>query len=90
MLIPFALVCSCQKARVSTVEQQFAQRKADLDAREKALDEREKALALREKLAASRGFLRLPESLPPNLSEPFPLNSRASFQIRLTGRDHRQ
>jgi hypothetical protein len=31
----------------------------------------------------SRGFLRCPESLPPNLSEPFPLNSRGSLQIPL-------
>ena len=51
MLIPFALVCSCQK-QDSTAEQQLAQRKTELDAREKALDEREKALAEREKLVA--------------------------------------
>ncbi len=49
LLIPFALVCSCQK-QDSTAEQQLAQRKTELDAREKALDEREKALAEREKL----------------------------------------
>lgn len=51
LLIPFALLCSCQK-QDNIAEQQFAQRKAELDAREKALDEREKALADREKLAA--------------------------------------
>ena len=51
LLIPFALVCSCQK-QDSTAEQQLAQRKTELDAREKALDEREKALAEREKLVA--------------------------------------
>jgi len=44
MLIPLAIVCSCQK-QDSTAEQRLTQRKADLDAREKALDEREKALA---------------------------------------------
>ena len=51
LVIPFVLVCSCQK-QDSTVEQQLAQRKTDLDAREKALDDREKALAEREKLVS--------------------------------------
>jgi DNA repair exonuclease SbcCD ATPase subunit len=51
LLIPFALVCSCQK-QDSTAEQQLAQRKTELDAREKALDEREKALTERKKLVA--------------------------------------
>ena len=51
LLIPLALVCSCEK-QDSTAEQQLAQRKTELDAREKALDEREKALAEREKLVA--------------------------------------
>ena len=49
LLIPFALICSCQK-QDATAEQQLAQRKTELDAREQALDEREKALAEREKL----------------------------------------
>ena len=44
LLIPFALVCSCQK-QDSTAEQQLAQRKTELDAREKALAEREKLVA---------------------------------------------
>jgi len=52
MLIPFAIICSCQKQDLAA-EQQLAQRKTELDAREKALDEREKALAEREKAAAS-------------------------------------
>jgi hypothetical protein len=51
MLIPFAMICSCQK-QDSAAEQQLAQRKAELDAREKALDERERALAEREKVRA--------------------------------------
>lgn len=51
LLIPFALICSCQK-QDSTAEEQLAQRKTELDAREKALDEREKALAERERLVA--------------------------------------
>jgi hypothetical protein len=52
MLIPFGIICSCQKQDLAA-EQQLAQRKVELDAREKALDEREKALAEREKAIAS-------------------------------------
>src|SRR6267142_5105622 len=51
MLIPLAMVCSCQK-QDAAAEQQLAQRKVELDAREKALDEREKALSEREKAIA--------------------------------------
>src|ERR1700750_1752241 len=54
LLIPFALICSCQK-QDSTAEQQLAQRKTELDAREKALDEREKTLDENEKASAERG-----------------------------------
>lgn len=39
MLTSCAIICSCQK-QDSAVEQQLAQQKAELDAREKALDER--------------------------------------------------
>src|SRR5207249_7333079 len=60
MLIPFAMICSCQKQDLAA-EQQLAQRKAELDAREKALDEREKALAEREKTTASARMI------PPDL-----------------------
>jgi hypothetical protein len=63
LLIPFALVCSCQK-QDSTAEQQLAQRKTELDAREKALDEREKALAEREKLVARRRVAPVPRPAP--------------------------
>ena len=63
MLIPFALVCSCQKQN-STVEQQLAQRKTELDAREKALDEREKALAEREKLVVKPRIAPVPRIAP--------------------------
>jgi hypothetical protein len=38
MLISLAMVCCCQK-QDAAAEQQLAQRKAELDAREKALDE---------------------------------------------------
>jgi hypothetical protein len=46
MLIPFTIICSCQK-QDSAAEKQLAQEKTALDAREKALDEREKELDLR-------------------------------------------
>ena len=41
------MICSCQK-QDSVAEQQLAQQRTALDAREKALDEREKELNLRE------------------------------------------
>jgi hypothetical protein len=63
LLIPFALVCSCQK-RDTAAEQQLAQRKAELDAREKALDEREKALADQEKVAAKTRVPAVPRVAP--------------------------
>src|SRR5262245_15695080 len=63
LLIPFALVCSCQK-QDSTAEQQLAQRKAELDAREKALDEREKALAERQKLVLKPRVIPTPRTAP--------------------------
>ena len=56
LLIPFALVCSCQK-QDSTAEQQLTQRKAELDAREQTFDEREKTLAEREKALQERNKL---------------------------------
>jgi hypothetical protein len=56
MLIPLAMVCSCQK-QSAAADQQLAQRKAELDTREKALDEREKALAVREKAVAHAAML---------------------------------
>jgi hypothetical protein len=43
MLVPFAMICSCQKQH-STADQQLAQRKTELDARENTLDERLNAL----------------------------------------------
>src|SRR5262245_786808 len=44
MLISLLMICSCQK-QDSAAETQLAQRKAELDAREKAVAEKEKALA---------------------------------------------
>jgi hypothetical protein len=63
LLIPFALVCSCQK-QDSTAEQQLAQRKSELDAREKALDEREKALAARGRLVPKPRLAPVPRPRP--------------------------
>jgi hypothetical protein len=63
LLIPFALVCSCQK-QDSAAEQQLAQRKAELDAREKALDQREKALAERARLSVRPRGVPVPRSAP--------------------------
>jgi hypothetical protein len=63
LLIPFALICSCQK-QDSAAEQQLAQRKTELDAREKALDEREKALAERRKLVAKPRPVPVPRPRP--------------------------
>ena len=63
LLIPFALVCSCEK-QDSTAEQQLAQRKTELDAREKALDEREKALAERQKLVVKPRIAPVPRTAP--------------------------
>jgi hypothetical protein len=47
IIISFAMICSCQK-QDSAAEQQLAQQKAEMDARETALDERDKELSLRE------------------------------------------
>jgi hypothetical protein len=53
MLVSFAMICSCQKQN-SAVEQQLAQRKVELDAREEALVERKSALDEREKALDER------------------------------------
>jgi hypothetical protein len=63
MLISFAMICSCQKQN-SAAEQQLAQRKAELDAREKALDERELAEKQR---AATMARTILPRTISPDL-----------------------
>ncbi len=53
MVISFVMICSCQK-QDSAAEQQLAQRKVELDAREDALIEREKVAAEREKALDER------------------------------------
>jgi hypothetical protein len=80
MLIPFAMICSCQKQDLAA-EQQLAQRKAELDAREKALDEREKALAEREKAIASARTI--PSDLPSRRQGRDPAEMKAERERRL-------
>src|SRR5215467_13821120 len=63
LLIPLALVCSCQK-QDSTAEQQLTQQKADLDARQKELDDKEKALEQRETLVAKSRVPSVPKITP--------------------------
>jgi hypothetical protein len=63
LLIPLALVCSCQK-QDSNAEEQLAQRKTDLDARQKALDDKEKALEQREKLVVKPKVAAVPRIAP--------------------------
>src|SRR5437868_7206523 len=53
MVISFAMICSCQK-QDGVAEQQLAQRKVELDAREDALIEREKVTDEREKALDKR------------------------------------
>ena len=84
MLTAFGMICSCQK-QDSTAEEQLAQRKLQLDAREealaegksvsderkKALDEREKALQQREKsLPAKEQGTMNTQTSPANVQAP--------------------
>jgi hypothetical protein len=99
ILIPLAMVCSCQK-QDTAAEQQLAQRKAELDTRQKALDEREKALAEREKAVAraatvsrdlqlralmkdSSSNVQPSASIPPGLSPPDNAQLKASRERRM-------
>ena len=99
MLIPLAMVCSCQRQNAAA-EQQLAQRKAELDTREKTLDERENALAAREKAVARAAMLpaehqlralkkdaasNLPPSatIPPDLAPPDNSQLKASREKRI-------
>jgi hypothetical protein len=69
-LISFAMICSCQKQDLAA-EQQLAQRKTELDAREeavvqreKAVDEREKAIAERERAVANARIIQSQHQAP--------------------------
>jgi hypothetical protein len=63
LLISLALLCSCQK-QDSTADQQLTQRKAELDAREKALNDKEEALEVRQKVAAKPRLPSVPRIAP--------------------------
>jgi Skp family chaperone for outer membrane proteins len=62
MFIGIAMICGCQK-QDPAAEVQFAQRKAELDAREKALDEREKVVGEWEQ--AMKKFRSIPSHIQP-------------------------
>jgi hypothetical protein len=75
ILIPFALICSCQKQTSTAEQQQLAERQAELAAREKAVNEREKGLEQREKLLARR---RMPSAQPQSsVADPNQANENA-------------
>src|SRR5881396_908815 len=80
VLISSVMICSCQK-QGSTVEQQLAQRKAELDARGKALDEREKALAEREQAVAATKTI--PDNVQPRALARDPEQLKAEREKRL-------
>src|SRR5438067_10403013 len=79
MLIPLAMICSCQK-KDSAAERQLAQRKAELDTREKALDEREKALAEREK--ATTNIRRIPAGVQGRIADPSQLKAEKDRRMQ--------
>lgn len=93
LLICLAMICSCQKQE-SPAEQQLAQRKVELDAREEALaerksalDEREKALAQREKALDEKGKATLkartiPTSVPDQTLDPAQLQAERDRRIQ--------
>jgi hypothetical protein len=89
LLIPFTLVCSCQKQDVAA-EQQLAKRKAELDAREKALDEREKALEEREKSAATQPVARVPRIHPAEVQRSVPPELKGLIADPSLSREARQ
>jgi hypothetical protein len=98
MLIPLAMVSSCQK-QDAAAEQQLAQRTAELDTREKALDQREKALAEKEKAIARAAMIPADAQLralkrdgssnvPPSVSIPPGLAPPDNVQLK-AGREKR-
>jgi hypothetical protein len=90
MPICLAIICSCQK-QDSTVEQQLAQRKAELDAREKALEERlnaldEKVNALDERvnlLAENEKAISNARTTPTNVQTPDPAQVQAEREAAM-------
>jgi hypothetical protein len=90
-LIVFVAVSSCQK-NDSTIDQQLAERKAQMDAREKALDAREKGLDARERVTtdarANVGLQAVPPDAQAELKRlvPDPAHAKAERQRRLQDR----
>jgi chromosome segregation ATPase len=80
LLIPFAMICACQK-QDSAAEAQLAQRKTELDAREKALDEREKAVSESEK--AMTKFRAIPSELQSRKPTVDPEQAKAEREKRI-------
>ena len=89
LLIPFALLCSCQK-QDSTAEQQLAQRKTELDAREKALEEREKALTEQKQLVAKPRIAPVPRIAPAEPQRSVPPELKGLLADPSQGRTERE
>jgi hypothetical protein len=89
--IIFVTVTSCQK-NDSTVDQQLAERTAQLDAREKALDAREKSVETRERTTADSRAATSLQAVPPDAQAelkrlaPDPAHLKAERQRRLQDR----
>jgi hypothetical protein len=93
VIISFAMICSCQK-QDSAAEQQLAQQKAALDAREKALDERVNALdesvnvlngrvnALAEKQNATANVRTIPTDPQTQISDPAQIQAERDAVIQ--------
>lgn len=74
------MICACQK-QDSTTEAQFAQRKVELDAREKALNEKEKELGEREK--AITRFRAIPSGVQSRAPAVDPEQAKAERERRI-------
>jgi hypothetical protein len=96
LLAAFGMICSCQK-QDSTADEQLAQRKLQLDAREealaegksvlderkKALDEREKVLQQREKSLAAKGQGTMnAQANPANVQAPTQMGAESDSETR--------
>jgi hypothetical protein len=93
IIISFAMICSCQK-QDSVAEQQLAQQKAALDAREKALDERVNTLdervnvlngrvnALAEKQKAMANVRTIPTDPQTQISDPAQVQAERAAAIQ--------
>jgi chaperonin cofactor prefoldin len=92
MLIPLAMICSCQKKDLTT--EQLAQRKTELDAHKEALDERvnrlqeqvnaldERVNALAEKQKATMNARTNPTNVQGQISDPAQLEAEKQRMIQ--------